>query len=480
MRPLLQTSARLRLAARHRLAYPVLALAFLAGCPKAPPENPVPETPVSTAPEPATPEAPKPDEPKPDEPKPTETAAAADPSQLTPDERSINDAVALLEKGDAGARAKAESLLQGVTKKNPDLAFAWFNLGVAAYQGGNMDKARDLFETAADKDPKFGAPYLYMGVIDEKSSGRDAAIATWRTGVTHDPENIDLRVALIGALRDGGRIDDAIAEAKAALKVNSNSIGVYNNLGLIYMEKGDLDLAKFVFLKARDVPGGDTNVYLRTNLGRILYLQGENSGALFNFQEAVKLDPEFLPALVYLAEMYQSDRNYTDMVPLLETAAKKAPEDHGVQMNLGIAYRGVGRYPEAKVAYETALKLEPTNPNPYFNLGILYGDYLKTPEGVKMYDEALEAFGTYVTMGGKERDLAKTYIESVEKDKKKYLKKKEKEASDATRKAQEAAAKKAEEEAARNKPPEPKPPEPTPPEPTPPDGGAAPDGGAPQ
>ena len=123
-----------------------------------------------------------------------------------------------------------------------------------------------------------------------------------------------------------------------------------------------------------------------------------------------------MPALVYLSSIYMEDHRYADTVPLLEKAASKAPENHGVQMTLGVAYRGVGRYDDAQKAYRKALALDPADPDPHLNLGILFGDYLKD------YDKALASYNDYLSSGGKESELVEEYVKRTEREKKRAAK----------------------------------------------------------
>lgn len=410
----------------NRFASAVFALALLTGCP------PKDTGEGTSAAEPATPpgdggtaaggwdsasaEAPT-------APADAPTAAAGDTKADKGVMKTVNDAAALLTTGNANNAQRAVSLLEQAVREDPDAAVAYFNLGVAKQQLGDKSGARRYYETAADKDPGLGNAWLYIGFMEEAEGSRDRAIETFRTGVKNDPENMELRTALIAALRKQGKVDEAIREAQAALNINSNSLAVYNNLGLAYLDRNDLDLARFVFEKANaSVDGASNNAYIQCNLGWVYYKQGKKGLALGRLQEAVKLDPNLVPALVYLSHLYMDDRNYADVVPLLETAIRKDPNNHGVLVNLGVAYRGVGRLEDAKRANERALQIDPKNPDPYFNLGVLYGDYLK------QYDDALNAFNLYLQRGGTQKDLAAEYVKDVEKAKKRAEKKKQQEA----------------------------------------------------
>lgn len=425
----------------NRHLFVPLALLLAACGPKKVPEPAAQPEPASPA-APTTPAATQPEpEKRPEPAKPASTPAEKPAEDPTPPE--VRQALGLLATDEQANLLKAVSLLEDALKKDPNSALIYTNLGVARYKLNDAAGAKKNFDLAVQKDPSFGASYLYLGVLQEKGGNRESAVISYRTGVRNDPKNMELRVALISALRAQGKLDEAIKEAQAALRINANSLPVYNNLGLVYMDKGDLELARFVYQKAmQSIDGAEQNALIRCNLGRIYHLRGEKGPALFHLLEAVKLDPDLVPANIYLSQIYMDDRNFGDMVPLLERALKKDPENHGVLLNLGVAYRGVGRFEDSRKMYEKALLVDPANPDPYFNLGVLYGDYLK------QYDQAIDSFKKYSSSGGKQRDLATEYIAAIEKEKERAAKK-----AKAEQKAKEEAERKKQEQQNPQQPP---------------------------
>jgi tetratricopeptide (TPR) repeat protein len=420
----------------------ILPLAMLLGCPPKPaPTNPLETTdPVATEP----------------------VAPAVDPTaSMTPRER-LAEGIRLLKLGDDASIASATTLLESVVAAEPDNVVAQVNLGVAHHLAGQLSDARASYERATDLDPAAGEPWFLLGLAQLDSGRDELALATWRTGMRRDPTHPGLRTALVQALREQGELDEAIAEAKAALRVNSNNLSLYNNLGLAYLAKGDVPLAKFVFRKGID-SGGERDAWLHTNLGRAFLVEGDRVTSQFYLEKAVELDPRGVPGLVYLSGLYLDDHNYGDAVPLLERALEEDPANRGAMLNLGIAYRGVSRFDDAERLYRQALEALPSDPGPLFNLAVLYGDYLKD------YDRAIATFREYISQRGERSDLATVYVEELEKEQRRAQRQRRSE-EDARRRDQERAERERllrEEEA---NPPTPTPetpsPEPTSPEPT--------------
>ena len=341
----------------------------------------------------------------------------------------MDDAVAQLTVRTPEASRRALGILQELAAREPDNAYVQYNLGVAHRQLGQARQAEDAFARAIELDSALTRAYLGMGVLLEQQDRSRDAIRFYEQGVEADREDMELRSALIGALRRQGRLDEAIRQAREALKFNSKSLPVYNDLGLVYLDKDDLDMAEFVYLKALgQVKGAKQNADIRTNFGWTLYKKGDLLQARRQLEEAAQLDPRNLPTLIYLSHIYLDDRNFADAVPLLEAALEQEPDNCGVMVNLGVASRGLAEQirasaeggpddpriqpllDRARELYQRALELQPDSPEPHRNLGILLGDSYKD------YDAAIAAFEAYLEAGGEQSELVASYKEDVEQE----------------------------------------------------------------
>ena len=320
----------------------------------------------------------------------------------------------LLTTGDTSRAERALESLKEIAAQHPEMPAVHYNMGVAYHQMGQDNEARRAWTRATEVDPTYAKAWQNLGALSAASGRQDLALANYQSGTRYSPQNIDLRVAAIGAYRELKRYDDAIAEAKNALLINSKALAIYNELALVYIETGKYDLAKFTLQKAmQDIPGADGNDRVHAILGEIYYRLGFSGDALKSFQRSLELNPNQLSAMLYLAGYYLDNRAWADATPLLERAAGLAPNDAGVQLNLGIAYRGQGRFEDAAAAYKKALQLRPSDPEPYRNLAVLYGDYQKA------YDAALSAIEDYRRAGGGPPAELDTWVKSLNKEKEK-------------------------------------------------------------
>ncbi len=448
----------------------------LAGCgPKTPPVTTpvggVPTEPTAVAQPPGVdaPSAPAPvDAPAP---KPAAAAAPAGPDaggKMTPnDRRTMNDAVAMLTTQDPAKAQEALSRLQGLAGNYNDVAVVYYNVGLAYYYMGQPDQARKAWLRSTEIDPAYAKGWLNLGNLSAVERRTDMALASYQAGLRYAPDDLDLHVAAIGALRQLKRYDDAIAEAKTALRINSKAIDVYNQLALVYLDTKQYDLARFVLEKAKvDIQGAEQNAPLLAAMGEVYLRLGYPGDAQASFKKALEIDPFQLAALQFLANYYLDNRSFDDATPLWERVCGRLPMEAGPRINLGISYRGQRRFEDAKRAYEEAMRLDPRSPEPLRNLAVLYGDYMKA------YDAAIQAVEDYRKAGGGPTAELDAWVAAIRKEQKKAEDAKRREAD--KRKREEAEKLKATEPA-----PAPEQPAPTPEQPQPAPGGDSPWGGTP-
>lgn len=406
----------------------------------------------------------------------TEPAAGADPWDGEGKERGLrrrlDNAAALLTTGEEKDARRSLEQLQQLDQDAPDTAEVHYNMGVAHEILGSESAARKAYLRATEIDDTLGPAWLNLGALSEEKGDYERALLNYRAGLKASPDDPELVVGVIGVLRKMGRHADAIAQAKEALSRNANNINAYNNLGLVYLEQGNVDMALFIYQRALGfVDGADQNALIHCNLGRVYLAQDKDVNARVEFERALELDPELVAARMAMAELLLDNRDWAAAAELLEGARDLEPENPAIRVNLGIAYRGLGRYEESKAAYEKALSLDPANQDPRLNLAVLLGDHMKA------FDQAIEQIETYRNNGGRKLDLASEWEADLKDQQAKYDRAIErKQRADEARKKREERerlAKEAEEKAAREAAEQESAPAPAPEEPSGSGGGEA-------
>jgi len=153
---------------------------------------------------------------------------------------------------------------------------------------------------------------------------------------------------------------------------------VYTNLGIIAEKLDDSATAHGLLKKAIEKSVG--NPYVHNNMGEYYLSAGDYDSAIKEFNEALKINPRMVEALV----------------------------------NSAIAYTHVKLFNEAEDNYKKALASDPSFPETYFNYGVFLSDHREQNE------EALAFFNKFIVLKGKEisdKHRVYRYIEQVNQKK---------------------------------------------------------------
>ena len=206
-----------------------------------------------------------------------------------------------------------------------------------------------------DLDPALSAAWLNLGAMAEREGDHARALQNYRAGIRNGGDDPQIFAAIIGVLRKLGRHDEAIREAQAAIKTNGNNVDAYNNLGLVYLDQGKLELAQFIYQRALSaIPDADANALIHANLGRVYLAQSKVGLAEKKFQDALLKDADLVVAMMFLVSC-TPNRNWEGTVAVLERARELEPDNAAIRVNLGIGYCGLGRMEDSENCYRKAL-----------------------------------------------------------------------------------------------------------------------------
>ncbi len=391
-------------------------------------------------------------------------------------EKQVDEAVSLLLSGTKENAAKANELLTEVVRNEPDMVEAIYNQGIAHQILGDGNEAKRRFLRATDLEPGFAPAWQNLGALSEREGQFQQALNYYKQGLARTPDDGDLQVAVIGALRKLGRDAEAIEQARNAIRTNGDNIGAYNNLGLVYLGQGKLELAQFVYERAEQVVlGAKDDPLIQANLGRVYLAQEKKGAARDKLTKAISLNEALIAPRMALASLYMDDRDWDSTIETLLPALALEPDNASIQVNLGIAYRGQGKYEDAIKAYKKALELDPRQVDVYLNLALIYGDSMNS------YGDAFAALDSYDKGGGTRAALSAERRAEFEAQQKRYdrAQKRKQRADEQKRKREEDAklAKAAEERLRKQKEEEERQANEAPPPPPPPAPAPAPDAG---
>lgn len=133
------------------------------------------------------------------------------------------------------------------------------SLAEQAYQAGDIAKALEYYRQAAAALPEEADPMLWIGVLEEKQGNNDAAEQAYAAAekTIGDHARYVLQRGMIRA--QVGAIDQAEADAEAALAEQPDMAEAYFLLGGVYEARGDVPAAIAAFEKTAELAGNQNN-----------------------------------------------------------------------------------------------------------------------------------------------------------------------------------------------------------------------------
>ncbi|MCK9419890.1 MAG: tetratricopeptide repeat protein [Nitrospirae bacterium] len=108
-------------------------------------------------------------------------------------------------------------------------------------------------------------------------------------------------------------------------------------------------------------------------------------------EQAAKMAPKNAQVWIDLGNALMDAQRFSEAIDAYEKALALEPKNVPVLVDQGTCYRGVRKFDKAVEQYRKALKIEPNFPNGHRNLGVVLAyDLNKKPEAVKEFNRYLE------------------------------------------------------------------------------------------
>jgi serine/threonine protein kinase/tetratricopeptide (TPR) repeat protein len=195
------------------------------------------------------------------------------------------------------------------------LAEAYLHRGQVHQAGKHFDKALADF-SAALKLKKLFLAYFHRGVIHKLRNDSDLALEDFTEALRlegpdvdqHDDAHADAHNERGLLLLNKDKLDEALEEFNAVIKVRANVAAVFNNRGLIYKKKGVFDKAEENFTRA--VQLAPTSPIPQTNRGEINLLKGKFPEAVKDCTGALAKDRQFWLAHQIRGRAYSQTKDW--------------------------------------------------------------------------------------------------------------------------------------------------------------------------
>jgi tetratricopeptide (TPR) repeat protein len=166
--------------------------------------------------------------------------------------------------------------------------------------------------------------------------------------------------------RRKGKLNEAIAEFKAVIKLVPKSPVGYYQLASVYMAKKDLKSAEPLLRKVMEMD--PKNVDIKVQLMQLNLQLNHPAEAVSLGQQAAKAKPKDPNVHFMLGVAYLLQKNSSPAISEFKTVTQLAPKNVGAYFNLGLLYKDKQQYGLARQALTKAMAL---NPKDERTLGLL-------------------------------------------------------------------------------------------------------------
>jgi len=284
---------------------------------------------------------------------------------------------------DASGKDRAIGLFEEAVKADSGLWEAHYNLGILLADKGDLAPAERHLATAQAVAPNAEDVALALSEVRRRRGDAQGAIDALRPFVKENPGAAHAPVALIGALREGEKIQEAIAQAQQVLVRHASDPRALAELALSYLDKGELDTAELLSQEA--LKADNKSALAERTAGLVKLNQGDDALAFRHFARASELDPKDTTARLNVATVLLEAGVHDRAAEQFRAALEAEPDNTAAALGLAAARRGQGKredngpFLEAEKLIRAVLQREPRNLSATFNLAVLYADYLKRP-----------------------------------------------------------------------------------------------------
>jgi tetratricopeptide (TPR) repeat protein len=215
-----------------------------------------------------------------------------------------------------------------------------------------------------------------------------SSITLWQHTLAVTTGNDVAERGLGTALLAVGRIDEAIAHDRAALRIRPNDANGLTNLANALFQKGELPEAIQRFREVVRLRPNDSEV--RRNLGKALHKSGALTESITEFEAALRLRPNDSDAAYSLGNAFLEKGDVTGAITSFRKAIEIRPQDLASHYNLGIALQRAGDEEAAITEFREVLRLDPKKVDARNNLAITLLKKGRTEEAIATWQAALQ------------------------------------------------------------------------------------------
>lgn len=297
-----------------------------------------------------------------------------------------------LARGVAAAEddAKASTAIEhfkAAIQTDPSLWEARYNLGVLLGRRGDLREAESELREAQRLAPNAEDVVVALAEILRRRGAANDALPALESFVRAHPEALAARIQWVGCLRESGRLEQAIEQAREVLVRWAGNAQALAELSLAHLERGETDTAEL--LSGEALKADERSATAARTAGLIAFKRGDDAAAFRHFARASELDPNDTTARLNMGTVLLQAGVYDRASEHFHAVLEIERDSSAARLGLAAALRGQGSrtkkepYAEAEALLRAVLGEEPENLAALFNLAVLYADSLERPDDAR-------------------------------------------------------------------------------------------------
>ncbi|MCW5978047.1 MAG: tetratricopeptide repeat protein [Bryobacteraceae bacterium] len=263
--------------------------------------------------------------------------------------------IAYLEQADYD---RAIAAFRDAIRLAPYWAYPIHNLALAHAERGNYDEAVRAYQRAMKLAPRYSYLPYNLGLVYQRMNRRKDAEAAYRKAIDLTPDRPEPYNALGFLKASAGRREEAERLYHAALEKDAEFLSARHNLAVLLAEE-PVRAAEAIQLWREALAKEPEYLPSILSLARALARTGDTTGAVSQFETAVRLRPDYVAARLALAELYQQAGRTDAALDQLNQALKRQPRGSRIFEAIGDLHAARGSETEAEAAYRSAIEYAP-------------------------------------------------------------------------------------------------------------------------
>lgn len=174
----------------------------------------------------------------------------------------------------------------------PDTTIKTFKHAVELEQAHKTAEAEAEFLKSIDLSPNFAPAHTELGKLYLQEGKTEKAVESFRSAIKYDDKDFDAHLNLGIAYISLKNYTESESELVTAAYTDRTAVTPHYYLGILFVMKGDLAVARKAFETARDLKGGTNLPAIHKYLGRIYMKQDMQKEALQELETYIKLAPK--------------------------------------------------------------------------------------------------------------------------------------------------------------------------------------------